>query len=116
VITQVSAETLSAAISRVVGDTELVERAAMLGARIRAETSGAANLASFVDEMRSATFAWPTAAQPIPAPPAPPLWNRAIQPAVPEAVAAKEQKEVTAKCGDVECEAEAWRAAPLGGA
>lgn len=77
-ITKVSVEELGLAIKRLTSDSMMAERAAALGARIRSESSGAAQLAKFIEGSLTARLFWPTAAQPLASPLPAPLWDRGV--------------------------------------
>lgn len=75
-ITKVSVEELGLAIKRLTSDSMMAERAATLGAHIRSESSGAGQLAKFIEGSLTARLFWPTAAQPLASPLPAPLWDR----------------------------------------
>lgn len=77
-ITQISAEELGAAIKRLTEDDGMIERAASLGAKVRAE-DGAEQLGSFIEATVSVPFFWPTPAQPQASKLPEPLWDRLVQ-------------------------------------
>mmetsp|Transcript_131596 Transcript_131596/g.281379 ORF Transcript_131596/g.281379 Transcript_131596/m.281379 type:complete len:505 (+) Transcript_131596:76-1590(+) len=76
-ITKISAEKLGSAMARLAEDKTMAARAAKLGAAICSEPAGAERLVECLETVLSAPFAWPTATQPMPSAPPPPLWNRA---------------------------------------